>query len=81
MIHEIAMGWGWRFLLVVYETPDGWAHSAFDNARLSMNHVPVSDLHGPAANVFVFSSSEAVIDQTNHYTPFERRDLVFILKK
>jgi len=29
----------------------------------------------------VISTSEAVLDQTNRYSPFERRDLAFILKK
>ena len=29
----------------------------------------------------VIASSEAVLDQTNSYSPFERRDLAFILKK
>ena len=52
MVHEIAMGWGWRFLLVVYETPDGWGHAAYDGAGLSMNHVPVNDPDDPAANVY-----------------------------
>ncbi len=28
----------------------------------------------------VIASSEAVLDQTNRYSPFERRDLAFILK-
>ena len=29
----------------------------------------------------VVASSEAVLDQANRYSPFERRDLAFILKK
>ena len=29
----------------------------------------------------VIASSEAVLDQMNRYSPFERRDLAFILKK
>ena len=29
----------------------------------------------------VIASSEAVLDQTNRYSPFERWDLAFILKK
>ena len=29
----------------------------------------------------VIATSEAVLDQTNRYSPFERRDLAFILKK
>ncbi len=28
----------------------------------------------------VIASSEVVLDQTNRYSPFERRDLAFILK-